>query len=149
MSERNSIIIPVTLMVSGDGGGGSDSDVVINENGVPQNGQDTKQKQAKEKATSKTNPAKAIASKIAGETLSLALSGYGDITGNYVDGQNLQVAVSEASKIAGAVAMGWVGAALYVVDKAVQGFNYASQLKKSEMQAKFNQKRVYGTTVKS
>ena len=89
-----------------------------------------------------------IISRVASQTASLALQGYGNITGNYVEGQNLQVAVSEVGKIAGAVAMGWVGVALYAADKGVLAFNYVSDLKKSERQSAFAQKRVYGTTVK-
>lgn len=150
MAQRDSIIIPITLMVSG---GGSEIDAAAQsptgQNEKQTNTQDENQKKAGQNAAGENNAAKAIASKVAGQTLSLALEGYGDVTGNYVAGNNLQVAINEGSKLAAAVSLGGVGLALYAVDKGVEAFRYASNLKKSETQAKFAQKRVYGTTVKS
>lgn len=146
MAEKGTIIIPITLVAEG---GGTVSDGVESVGGEPSmNDIDNNQKKARDRAKANTNAAKTIISRVASQTASLALQGYGDITGNYVEGQNLQVAVSEAGKIAGAVALGWVGVALYAVDKGVQAFNYVSDLKKSERQAAFAQKRVYGTTIK-
>lgn len=146
MAEKGTIIIPITLVAEG---GGTVSDGVENvSNTTSMNDSDKNQKKAEEKAKANTNAAKAIISRVASQTASLALQGYGDITGNYTEGQNIQLAVSEAGKIAGAVAMGGVGIALYAIDKGVQAFNYASELKKSNRQVEFAQKRVYGTTIK-
>ena len=84
----------------------------------------------------------------AAQAVSLALSGWGDVTGSYVTGQNIQTAISEAGKIGEALSMGWAGVAVYAVDKGFQAFKYVSDLKKSEARAEFAQKRVYGSTVK-
>ncbi len=148
--EKNSIIIPITLVAEGGGSNGTtdNTNPVGQQSQEQQNDVDKKQKKAAARAQG-NNAAKAIISHVASQTVALALNGYGDITGNYVQGQNLQLAVSEAGKIAGAISMGWVGVVLYAVDKGVQAFNYASEMKKSEMQSAFAQKRVYGTTVKS
>ena len=148
--EKNSIIIPITLVA--ESGGVSPSTENTNPTGgqsqTQSNDVDVKQKKAAGRAQG-SNAAKAIISKVASQTVSFALNGYGDITGNYTQGANLQLAVSEAGKIAGAISMGWAGVALYAVDKGVQAFNYTAEMKKSEMRAEFAQKRVYGTTVKS
>jgi hypothetical protein len=147
MAEKGTIVIPITLMFEGENGAVSNA-VEGGGDTASANDSDKAQKKAEERAKSNANAAKAIISRVASQTASLAMQGYGDITGNYVEAQNLQVAVTEAGKIAGAISLGWVGAALYVVDKGVQAFNYVSDLKKSERQAAFAQKRVYGTTRK-
>ena len=146
MAEKNAIIIPITLIAEG-GGKISDGveEVSIYSSG---NDSDKNQKKAEAKAKGNANAAKAIISRVGSQSASLALQGYGDITGSYVDGQNLQVVVSEIGKIGSAIALGWAGVAIYAVDKGVQAFNYVADLKKSEQQAKFAQKRVYGSTVK-
>ena len=100
MAEKGTIIIPITLVAEG---GGTVSDGVENldsESSI--NDSDKNQKKAEERAKSNANAAKAIISRVASQTASLAMQGYGDITGNYVEAQNLQVAVTEAGKIAGA-----------------------------------------------
>ena len=145
MAERE-IVIPITLAVSENG---SSADTTPAENKQPQNEQDKKSKQKGKDASDKANPANAIITKVASETVSLALNNFGDITGSYVAGQNIQAAVSEGAKIVTAVSLGWVGMALYAVDKGVQAYSYVSSVKKSEKQAAFAQKRVYGTTAKS
>jgi hypothetical protein len=146
MAEKGTIIIPITLVAEG---GGAVSDGVESVSKEPSmNDSDKAQRKAEERAKANASAAKAIISRVASQTASLALQGYGDITGNYVEGQNLQVAVSEAGKIAGAIALGWTGVALYAIDKGVQAFNYTADLKKSARQSAFAQKRVYGTTVK-
>ncbi len=150
MVQKDAIIIPVTLMVT-EGTGSTKTnnaaDAATTQNATPPNMQDEKQKQAGTNAFS--SGAKAVLSHVGGQVLSNALQGYGDITGDYVSGQNLQVAVSETAKIVGAASMGIPGMIIYGVDKGVQAFNYYSQLKRSEAQAQFAQKRVYGTTHKS
>lgn len=147
MAEKGAIVIPITLVAESANNAVSDGvESVGGQNTINEN--DEAQKKAKNQAKSNANAAKAIISRVASQTTSLALQGYGDITGNYIEGQNLQLAISEGGKIAGAIALGWVGAAIYAVDKGVQAFNYAAELKKSERQSSFAQKRVYGTTVK-
>lgn len=145
MAEKE-IIIPITLVASGDSaesGVGTSTD-----NNQPQNEQDKKDKKAGKDAGAAENPAKAILTKAIGETLSLALNNFGDITGDYVAGQNLQTAVSEGTKLVSAISMGPAGIAVYAIDKGVQAFNYFSSIKKSDKQAAFAQKRIYGTTMK-
>ena len=145
MAEKGTIVIPITIVAEGGGDFQSGQKSVES---MPSNDIDRNQKQAEEKAKTNTNAAKALVSRIASQSASLAMQGYGDITGNYVQGSNLQLAVTETGKAVSAVALGWVGVAMYAVNKGVQAFNYTSELKKSEQQAKFSQKRVYGTTVK-
>ena len=145
MAERE-IVIPITLAVSENG---NSADTTPAENKQPQNEQDKKSKQKGKDASDKANPANAIIAKAIGETLSLALNNLGDITGNYVEAQNIQAAVSEGAKIGSAIQLGPAGLAIYAIDKAVQGYNYIASIKKSEKQAAFAQKRVFGTTTKS
>lgn len=145
MAERE-IVIPITLAVSENG---SSADTTPAENKQPQNEQDKKSKQKGKDASDKANPANAIITKVASETVSLALNNFGDITGSYVAGQNIQAAVSEGAKIVSAIQLGPAGLAIYAIDKTVQGYNYIASIKKSEKQAAFAQKRVFGTTTKS
>lgn len=149
MAEKNAIIIPITLQASTDGAAESKNATKSGENQQKSTNKKKDPKQAESLAKSASNAAKAIVSKVAGQTVSLALSGYGDITGNYVAGANIQTSVREAANIAAAVSMGWVGIALYAVDKGVQAFRYESELRKSEMRSNFARQRVYGTTQKS
>ena len=145
MAERE-IVIPITLAVSENG---SSADTTPAENKQPQNEQDKKSKQKGKDASDKANPANAIITKVVSETVSLALNNFGDITGSYVAGQNIQAAVSEGAKIVSAIQLGPAGLAIYAIDKPVQGYNYIASIKKSEKQAAFAQKRVFGTTTKS
>ena len=147
MAERE-IIIPITLAVSESGEGGN-VETLSTDSQLPQNEQDKKSKQKGKDASDKANPANAIIAKAIGETLSLALNNLGDITGNYVEAQNIQAAVSEGAKIGSAIQLGPAGLAIYAIDKTVQGYNYIASIKKSEKQAAFAQKRVFGTTTKS
>lgn len=152
MAEKNAIIIPIILQASTNGtagatGGENAPNPSENQQKNPEQKKDPKK--AESLAKSAGNAAKAIVSKVAGQTVSLALSGYGDITGNYVAGANIQTAVKEASNIAAAVSMGPVGIALYAIDKGVQAFRYESEMRKSEMRSSFARQRVYGTTKKS
>lgn len=149
--EKDAIIIPVTLLVSDDEDNVSSpsSNNTRTEKKQKNNEQPNGANKAETLAKSTANVAKAIVTKVAGQMVSLALSGYGDITGNYVAGANLQTVVKETTNIAAAVSMGPVGIALYAVDKWVQAFRYESEMRKSEMRASFNRQRVYGTTKKS
>ena len=157
MAERDSIIIPVTLMVSGGSGGGGgasnkDADVIAG------NEEDAKQKEVAALAEQRKNIAKAFAVNTAKKAVNLAFQGYGDMTGDYVTGNNIQTIVNEVSStVTGAIgsfaAGGWYGLAFWAageaIDTGIQVYQYHSNLKKSEAQAKFNQKRVYGTVQKS
>lgn len=147
MQEKGSIVIPVSLLVESSG---AVTDGVESVKKTPSNNDvDNAQKKAEQRAKSNANAAKSIISRVASQTASIALQGYGDITGNYVEGQNLQTAVTEIGKIAGAVALGPVGLGLYAVDKAVQWYNFEAERKKSERDSAFAQKRVYGSTTKA
>ena len=156
--QKDAIIIPVTIRADFQGGGSSGGDgggniavAKMNSNGshVPKNEQDEKTKKAASKAKSAANAAGAILAKAIGQTASLAMQGYGDITGDYTTGQNLQTTVSEAGSIVAAIKLGPVGIATYGLNKAVQAYQYKSERKKSEARSKFIQQRVYGTTWKS
>lgn len=146
-SEKNAIIIPITLLA--EGGGVENASAQSKTPALPKNEQEKKQDTAMTTAKSIGNASKAILVHAASQTAALALSGYGDITGNYVQGANIQTAISETGKIASAIALGWVGVATYAIDKGVQYFNYTAQMKKNERDAAFKQQRVYGTTMKS
>ena len=161
MAEKDTIVIPVTLLVSGDGSGGGGSGNGTNpspeEEVLPSNAADENQKQADAFVTQK-NAAKALAASVARQTVSLAFQQAGDFTGDYVAAQNVQFFVNEFSDdvqgLAGSVAaMGPWGALIWGIGETVKAgfhaYNYHSDIKKSEAQAKFNQQRVYGTTRKS
>lgn len=149
MAEKGAIVIPITLVAEGGGGGSVSDGVESVGTGQPANDGDKSKKKAADNAKSSANAAKAIISKVAGQVMNTALNSYGDITGNYVQQQNLQTVVSEGGKIAGAVALGPVGIGLYAVDKAVQWYNFEAERKKSERDSAFAQKRVYGSTTKA
>ena len=152
MADKKAIVIPVTLLTYVDGtkgSSGSENDPKSGENQPKNTGKKKDPKKAETLAKSAGNAAKAIVAKVAGQTLSLAMSGYGDITGNYVAGANIQTAVKEATNLAGAITLGPAGIALYAVDKGVQAFRYESEMRKSEMRSNFARQRVYGTTKKS
>ncbi|MBQ7912975.1 MAG: hypothetical protein IJ308_04415 [Clostridia bacterium] len=148
MAERNSIEIPIYITpVSSGGTGGSGGDMPTPE--LPDNEQDKRQKQVEEKTKSAANPAAAFARQMAGKVASTALNNYGNITGDYIAGQNLQAAVGEAAAIGTAIALGPAGVAMYAVDKVLQGYNYIAERKRSETEASFAQKRVYATHKKA
>lgn len=159
MAKKDTIVIPVTLLVESDGGGGGSGGTKSPEEQVlPTNKQDKAQKNAEEQALTVGKGAKIIAAQAAQKIASVALQNLGDITGNHVAGGNIQLAVSEGTRlvsgaVASAAAGGWVGLAVFagteVVNQGINAYNYVSQLKKSETQARFNQKRVFGTTIKS
>lgn len=107
------------------------------------------QKQAEEGVKSNKNAAKAMVRQMAGKVANTALSNYGNITGDYVTQQNIQTVIGEGTAIAGAVALGPAGMAIYAVDKLLQGYNYISNLKRSERDAKFKQERVFISTERS
>lgn len=152
MAKKNAIIIPIILQASTNGTAGAtggENAPKSSENQQKNPEQKKDPKKAETLAKSAGNAAKAIVAKVAGQTASLALSGYGDLTGNYVQGANIQTAVKETASIAAAVSLGPVGIALYAVDKGVQAFRYESEMRKSEMRSNFARQRVYGTTKKS
>ena len=112
-------------------------------------GSDDVKKAAAESSKSRVNPARAIAAKLVKQTATTALANYGNITGDYTAQQNMQTFVGEAASIAGAVAMGPVGIALYAIDKGVQAFNYISQIKRAQAESAYKQARVYAVTHKA
>lgn len=148
---NNSIEIPVYITpVSGNGATATNGNEYMPMPDVPeQNDIDKKKKKAEKKAKDNANAAKAFASQLIGQTVSTALSNYGNITGDYVGGQNIQVAVSETTKLVGAAMLGPWGLAAYAVGKGFELFNYHAQLKQSERDAKFAQKRVYAANRKA
>lgn len=150
MAESGKIYeIPIYLKVAGHLGGdsgGADEDGLSSD---PQDGENEDQKAAAQASKSRTNPAKAILSRMVKQAAATALNNYGNITGDYISGQNLQTAIGEATAIAGAAAMGWVGIALYAIDKGAQAYNYIAQLKRSEAESAFKQKRVYAANRRS
>lgn len=111
--------------------------------------QEASRRKVEEESQGNGNAAKALVSHMAGKALSLALGGVGDLTGSYVAQQNLQLAVTEATSLVGAMALGWVGVAIFAVDKAVDTFSYFAGLKRSEAQARFAQKRVFAAEHKA
>lgn len=155
MSQKGAIIIPITLVAEGGGSEATESFQSIfspsssspSSSPSPNKG-DKSQKKAEAQGKASSNVAKAVLVRAAAQAVNLALSGWGDVTGNYVTGQNIQTAVSEAGKIGAALSMGWAGVAVYAVDKGFQALKYVGDLKKSEARAEFAQKRVYGSTVK-
>ncbi len=154
MSQKGAIIIPITLVAEGGGSNSTESFQSILSGASPSaspspNKGDASQKKAEAQAKSSDNIANAVLARVAAHTLNLAMSGWGDIMGNYVTGQNIQTWISEVGKIASALKLGPAGMAFYALDKGVQAFKYVGELKKSEARAEFAQKRVYGTTVKS
>lgn len=160
MAEKDAIVIPVTLLVSGDSSGGGNANgggVSPEEEVLPTNAADENQKQADAFVTQK-NAAKALAASVARQTVSLAFQKAGDITGDYVTSQNVQFFVNEfAEDVQGSAAAfaagGPWGVLIWGIGETISAgfhtYNYYSDIKKSETQAKFNQQRVYGTTVKS
>lgn len=148
---NNSIEIPVYITpVSGNGAAATNGNEFMAMPDVPENNDlDKKKKKAEKNAKDNANAAKAFVGQLAGQAISTALSNYGNITGNYVGGQNMQVAVSEATKLASAVMLGPWGMAAYAVNKGFELFNYHAQLKQSERDAKFAQKRVYAANRKA
>ena len=154
MSQKGTIVIPITLVAEGGGSESTESFQSILSGASPSSSPsphkgDKSQKKAEAQAKASDNIANAVLARAAAHTLNLAMSGWGDITGNYVTGQNIQTGINEISKIGAAVQLGPAGMAFYALDKGVQAFKYVGELKKSEARAEFAQKRVYGTTVKS
>jgi len=101
------------------------------------------QNKAVEGAKSQANAAKSLVKQMAKKAATVALSNYGNITGNYTAQQNIQAVIGEAEALGSAVAMGPAGIAMYAVDKGLQVFDYIAQLKRSEAESKFKQERVY------
>lgn len=153
MADEKGYTIPIFINPvqrgNGDTGGGSDGEGDSYLPMPPQDGMDEDHHNAVVSSQSRTNPAKAILTKMAKQAAATALNNYGNITGDYVAQQNLQTVVGEAGAIAGAIAMGPVGMALYAIDKGFQVFNYISQLKRSETESAFKQKRVYASNRRS
>ena len=100
-------------------------------------------------AKSAANAAKAIATQMASKVATTALNNYGNITGDYVTQQNMQTMVGEVTALGGAIAMGPVGVATYVGGKLIEGYNYVSQLKRSEAESSFKRQRVYAANNRS
>lgn len=136
-------IIPIDLVVNS---AGVEEETSVP--GAPEDGKENNkaQKKATENAKSDKNIAKAIVMGAAKKTVGLALSNYGNITGDYTTGQNISTAVSEGMAIYSAVKLGPVGIAAYVVDKGVQAFNYVAEIKRSQRESEFKSQRVYATT---
>lgn len=134
-----------------EGGGQANGEEVKNSGDLSPdtNDADSDKEEAAQSSRSRMNPAKAIAAKLVKQTATTALANYGNISGDYVAQQNMQTLIGEAASVAGAVAMGPVGIALYAIDKGVQAFNYISQIKRSEAEAAFRQERVYASTRKA
>lgn len=107
------------------------------------------QKKAADGVKGEKNAAKAMVRQMAGKVANTALQNFGNLTGDYVMQQNIQSAISEATSIAGAVALGPIGVGIYALDKVLQGYNYISGLKRSERDAKFKQERVFISTERS
>ena len=158
MAKKDTIVIPVTLLVESDGGGGGSGGTKSPEEQVlPTNKQDKEQKKAEDQALTVGKGAKVVAALAAQKIASVALQNLGDFTGNYASANNIQLAVSEGTRlVSGAVASsaaGPWGLAVFVgteaITQGINAYNYVSQLKKSEAQARFNQKRVFGMTIKS
>lgn len=152
MSQKGTIVIPITLVAEGGGSDSAESFQSILSGASPSpsvNKSDKNQKKAEVQGKSSANIARAVIVNATAKIASLALSGYGDITGDYVKGQNIQTAIREGGKLLAATSMGPWGMGAYAVDKGIQAFQYYGALKKSEAMAEFAQKRVYGTTVKS
>lgn len=147
MSEekKDCYIIPIDLVVNSEGSSGG------GETNIPGAPKDTAEKnkaqrKASENAKSDKNVAKAIVSNMAKKTVNLALSNYGNITGDYTTGQNISAAISEGMALYSAVKLGPIGIAAYVVDKGVQAFNYVAEIKRSQRESEFKSQRVYATT---
>ena len=148
MMEENSINIPINLVVNGGTDLGRSS-----ENNTTELNSDNRNKSGGEKAAvkSSTNVAKAIVLQNASKILSASLNTLGDITGNYVAQNNLQVFINEANKVENVIIAGLAGGVAglavtgtsYIVDKGIQIFNYTARLKRSEAEARFKQQRVY------
>ena len=163
MAEKDAIIIPVTLLVEGNGNGEGGSDSGTEESAAAKtsktdNDAEKAQKHAEKQAAAAKNMAKSIAISTAKKAVTSIVGGMGDITGNYVQAENAQLIIGEAMEtVAGgfvsfAVAGPW-GLGIYAVGKVIdygtKAYDYFSNLKKSEFESEFRQKRVYGTTEKS
>lgn len=140
---QNEIVIPISLLVNN---GDTPVTEAPDETGQTENKDETGKVAEQSK---KDNGAKALVSHIASKVASTALSTYGDITGNYVTQSNIQTMIGETGKIIGAVKLGWVGVAIYGVDKVVEAFTYVSRLKQSERQSNFALKRVMAENYKA
>lgn len=152
MSQKGTIVIPITLVAEGGGSEATESfqSILSGASSSPSvNKGEKNQKKAEAQGKSSSNVARAVIVSATAKIASLALSGYGDITGDYVTGQNIQTAIGEGGKLLASISMGPWGMAAYGVDKGIQAFQYYGSLKKSEARAEFAQKRVYGTTLKS
>ena len=161
MAEKDAIIIPVTLLVEGNGESGGDSgteESAAVKTSKTYNDAEKAQKHAEKQAAAAKNMAKALAISTAKKAASAVIGGMGDITGSYVAAENTQLIVGEVMETAaGAVfsyaAGNWAGLAIYAVGKGIEygtkGYEYQSNLKKSARESEFKQKRVYGTTEKS
>lgn len=161
MAEKDAIIIPVTLLVEGGKGGGTESDTeesAAESASKTSNSADDAQDLAAKQASRSKNMAKALAISTAKKAVTSIVGGMGDITGNYVAAENAQLVVGEVMETAtGAVGSfaigGWAGVAIYAVGKGIEygtkAYDYQSNLKKSARDSEFKQKRVYGTTEKS
>lgn len=88
-----------------------------------------------------------IAAQMGKKALQFATSNYGNLTGDYV----MQEKISSVIELGGLVAMasqGPVGIAAAVGSVAIQGINYAIDIKKKNQQSAFIRERV-GTITKS
>lgn len=151
MADEKGYTIPIYITpIQGQNSGGSESSG--GDEYLPmkpaEKGQES-QTEAVEKAKSAGNGAKAFARQLAGKVATTALNNFGNITGDYIAQQNMQAAIGEVAAISSAAALGPAGIAMYGVQKALDVFNYVSQLKRSEAESKFKQKRVYATEKKS
>ena len=137
-------INPIERQCGGNtaGGGGSQ---------LPTSSQDGDKEQmaAAQAAKSQANAAKAMVITAAKKVATTALNNYGNITGDYVGQQNIQTLIGEASALGAAIALGPAGIAMYAVDKGLQAYNYVSQIKRSEAESAFKQKRVYAANRRS
>lgn len=148
MADEKGYTIPIYINPVERGGGvsnGSGGEEEYLPMQPSEDGEDWQKNQQKavEKAKSEANGAKAFVRQLAGKVANTALNNYGNITGDYVAQQNMQAAIGEITAIGTAVALGPAGIAMYGVQKALDVFNYVSQLKRSEAESKFKQKRVY------
>ncbi len=163
MAEKDAIIIPVTLLVEGNGESGGRVDSGTKESAADKtsktdNDAEKAQKHAEKQAAAVKNMAKALAISTAKKAVVSIVGGMGNITGNYVQAENAQLIIGEVMEsVAGgfgsfAVA-GPAGLGIYAVGKGIdygtKAYDYLSNIKKSEFESDFRQKRVYGTTEKS
>lgn len=161
MAEKDAIIIPVTLLVEGNGegdsGGGTEESAAA-KTSKTDNDAEKAQKHAEKQAAAAKNMAKALAISTAKKAVTSIVGGMGNITGNYVQAENAQLVIGEAmetfaSGFGSFAIAGPAGLGIYAVGKGIEygtkAYDYMSNIKRSEFESEFRQKRVYGTTEKS